>query len=52
MLGAYGSAMRTKFNGYGSINDYDVADEPMASVYVGDNLDRTDHENVVSFPGA
>ncbi len=52
MLGAYGSAMRTKFNGYGSIDDYDVADEPMASVYVGDNLDRTDHENVVSFPGA
>lgn len=52
MLGAYGSAMRTKFNGYGSIDDYDVADEPMASVYVGDNLDRTDRENVVSFPGA
>ncbi|GAB5481457.1 MAG: type III PLP-dependent enzyme [Parasphingorhabdus sp.] len=52
MLGAYGSAMRTKFNGYGSIDDYDVADEPMESVYVGDNLDRTDHENVVSFPGA
>lgn len=50
MLGAYGSAMRTKFNGYGSIDDYDVSDEPMASVYVGDNLDRTDRENVVSFP--
>jgi len=52
MLGAYGSAMRTKFNGYGSIDDYDVIDEPMASVYVGENLDRTNRENVVSFPGA
>jgi ornithine decarboxylase len=52
MLGAYGSAMRTKFNGYGSIDDHDVADEPMASLYVGENLDRTDRENVVSFPGA
>jgi len=50
MLGAYGSVMRTKFNGYGSIDDYDVIDEPMASVYVGDNLDRTDRKNVVSFP--
>ena len=50
MLGAYGAAMRTKFNGYGSIEDYDVTDEPMASIYVGENLDRTDRDNVVSFP--
>ncbi|MEH6756728.1 MAG: type III PLP-dependent enzyme [Parasphingorhabdus sp.] len=52
MLGAYGSAMRTKFNGYGSLDDHDVADEPMASIYVGENLDRNDRENVVSFPTA
>ncbi|VAV94576.1 Pyridoxal 5-phosphate (PLP)-dependent ornithine decarboxylase [hydrothermal vent metagenome] len=50
MLGAYGSAMRTKFNGYGSIDDYDVTNEPMVSLYVGENLDRSDRENVVSFP--
>ncbi len=50
MLGAYGSTMRTKFNGYGSIDDYDVTNEPMASLYVGENLDRNDRENVVSFP--
>ncbi|MEP3224644.1 MAG: type III PLP-dependent enzyme [Parasphingorhabdus sp.] len=52
MLGAYGSAMRTQFNGYGSTDDYDVRDEPMASLYVGENLDRTDRDNIVSFPGA
>ena len=52
MLGAYGSAMRTKFNGYGSHDEYDVQDEPMDSLYLGDNLDRNDRENVVSFPGA
>jgi ornithine decarboxylase len=50
MLGAYGSAMRTRFNGYGSITGHDVGDEPMASLYVGENLDRTDRDNVVSFP--
>jgi ornithine decarboxylase len=50
MIGAYGSAMRTKFNGYGSSHEYDVTDEPMASLYVGDNLDRSDRDNVVSFP--
>ncbi|QJB68303.1 type III PLP-dependent enzyme [Parasphingorhabdus halotolerans] len=52
MLGAYGSAMRTKFNGYGSHVEYDMQDEPMDSLYLGDNLDRNDRENVVSFPGA
>ncbi len=52
MIGAYGSAMRTKFNGYGSSHEYDVSDEPMASLYVGDNLDRSDRDNVVSFPSA
>ena len=50
MIGAYGSVMRTKFNGFGSIDDFDVTDEPMASLYVGENLDRNDRENIVSFP--
>lgn len=33
MLGAYGSAMRTDFNGFGSESVCEVADEPMASLY-------------------
>jgi len=33
MLGAYGSAMRTGFNGFGSETVAIVADEPMASLY-------------------
>ncbi|HEU0043580.1 type III PLP-dependent enzyme [Sphingomonas sp.] len=34
MLGAYGAAMRTQFNGFGSANTVVVEDEPMASLYV------------------
>jgi len=34
MLGAYGSAMRTAFNGFGSDETVIVEDEPMASLYV------------------
>ena len=34
MLGAYGAAMRTAFNGFGSDETVIVADEPMASLYV------------------
>jgi ornithine decarboxylase len=34
MLGAYGSAMRTAFNGFGSDETVIAADEPMASLYV------------------
>ena len=34
MLGAYGAAMRTQFNGFGSVETVVVADEPMASLYV------------------
>lgn len=52
MLGAYGSAMRTQFNGYGMLNSYDVTDEPMNSLYTGDNLDSETRENVISFPRA
>ncbi|WP_425230156.1 type III PLP-dependent enzyme [Sphingomonas sp.] len=33
MLGAYGSAMRTQFNGFGSARTVVVEDEPMASLY-------------------
>jgi ornithine decarboxylase len=35
MLGAYGCAMRTGFNGFGVEDHVIVADEPMASLYVG-----------------
>jgi ornithine decarboxylase len=34
MLGAYGCAMRTGFNGFGSGATYSVTDEPMASLYI------------------
>ena len=33
MLGAYGCAMRTQFNGFGVVNSVVVDDEPMASLY-------------------
>ena len=33
MLGAYGAAMRTKFNGFGSEHTAIVSDEPMESLY-------------------
>ena len=33
MLGAYGSAMRTGFNGFGASETVTVIDEPMASLY-------------------
>ena len=33
MLGAYGCAMRTRFNGFGSVSTEVVADEPMATLY-------------------
>lgn len=34
MLGAYGCAMRTGFNGFGSGETHSVTDEPMASLYI------------------
>lgn len=52
MIGAYGSAMRTKFNGFAAYGEYLVYDEPMESLYMGRNLDRSDRENILSFPGA
>jgi ornithine decarboxylase len=33
MLGAYGCAMRTQFNGFGAVSTEIVDDEPMASLY-------------------
>ena len=33
MLGAYGCAMRTQFNGFGAVETEIVEDEPMASLY-------------------
>jgi len=36
MLGAYGCAMRTAFNGFGAVQKVAVEDEPMATLYGGD----------------
>jgi ornithine decarboxylase len=36
MLGAYGCAMRTGFNGFGSVDTIEVTDEPMVSMYTED----------------
>ncbi len=40
MLGAYGSAMRTQFNGFGSDLTVMAEDEPMFSVYREDEADQ------------
>jgi ornithine decarboxylase len=47
MLGAYGAAMRTKFNGFGEGVAIEVTDEPMASQYDG-RRDTRVSDNVVS----
>ena len=47
MLGAYGAAMRTKFNGFGQGAAIEVTDEPMASQYDGRRDPRVS-DNVVS----
>jgi ornithine decarboxylase len=36
MLGAYGCAMRTRFNGFGAEETHVVSDEPMVSLYTGE----------------
>ncbi len=46
MLGAYGCAMRTEFNGFGETDDFVVQDEPMASLYRP--LAANDASNVVA----
>ncbi|MFM5930377.1 MAG: type III PLP-dependent enzyme [Novosphingobium sp.] len=48
MLGAYGAAMRTKFNGFGQGAVVETTDEPMASQYRGDRRDPRVSDNVVS----
>ena len=48
MLGAYGAAMKTGFNGFGDAQQVDVSDEPMASLYRGDRADPRESDNVVS----
>lgn len=48
MLGAYGAAMKTAFNGFGETDVYDVTDEPMASQYRGDRADPRVSDNVVA----
>ena len=47
MLGAYGAAMRTAFNGFGQGEVVEVSDEPMASQYLG-RRDTRVSDNVVS----
>ncbi len=48
MLGAYGAAMKTGFNGFGNAEQYDVTDEPMASMFRGDRADPRQSNNVVN----
>ncbi|MFV0645756.1 MAG: type III PLP-dependent enzyme [Sphingomonadaceae bacterium] len=48
MLGAYGTAMKTGFNGYGNSEAVNVSNEPMASLYRGDREDPRQSDNVVS----
>ena len=47
MLGAYGAAMKTDFNGFGAADRVVVNDEPMASLYDG-SRQRPAADNVVS----
>ena len=47
MLGAYGAAMKTNFNGFGAAERIVVTDEPMASLYDGSRT-RPAADNVVS----
>ena len=48
MLGAYGAAMKTRFNGFGTAEATIVTDEPMASLYTGQRQDPRKSDNVVS----
>jgi ornithine decarboxylase len=47
MLGAYGCAMRTGFNGFGNVETQAVEDEPMASLYIEDDRAQRLPSNVV-----
>ena len=48
MLGAYGAAMKTRFNGFGMAEAVIVEDEPMVSLYSGTREDPRKSDNVVS----
>ena len=48
MLGAYGAAMKTRFNGFGESHVVEVEDEPMASQYRGGRRDPRAKDNVIS----
>ncbi|WP_100866127.1 type III PLP-dependent enzyme [Novosphingobium kunmingense] len=48
MLGAYGAAMKTAFNGFGQADLVTVTDEPMASQYMGNRRDPRSSDNVVA----
>jgi len=48
MLGAYGAAMKTAFNGFDATDVFEVTDEPMSSQYRGDRRDPRVSDNVVS----
>ncbi|WP_448665047.1 type III PLP-dependent enzyme [Sphingomonas sp. CJ20] len=47
MLGAYGAAMRTAFNGFGSDRTVIVDDEPMVTLYVASDEEQALPSNVV-----
>jgi len=47
MLGAYGCAMRTGFNGFGTVAKVEAADEPMATLY-GASEERDAPSHVVT----
>jgi ornithine decarboxylase len=47
MLGAYGCAMRTGFNGFGNGETCTVSDEPMASLYIEEDEEQRLPSNVV-----
>ena len=53
MLGAYGVAMTTRFNGFGEVETVEVSDPPMGSMYgLGPrslNTPRTEADTVVKF---
>ncbi len=51
LLGAYGAAMRTRFNGFGDHLLHRVEDEPMDSLYLGEPLGDVALGNVIPFPG-
>jgi ornithine decarboxylase len=47
MLGAYGCAMRTGFNGFGNGETAIVEDEPMASLYLPQDAPEPVASNIV-----